>query len=130
MNPAKTIKDFYNQQFFPEGKAKEAHIILTIEAQGEKITIPGIKVHPSTTIDSIFKAYHSYLSQNQAPTATKEEENQSKILNIEQVEYKNNTYLIEQHGEEDFIIRNQESGKVINPKSPVGKQVLKNFHIN
>lgn len=124
MNPAKKIKDFYNQQFFPEGKAKEAHIILTIEAQGEKITIPGIKVHPNTTIDSIFKAYHHYLSQSQI-TEPKVEENQSKILNIEQVEYKNNTYLIEQLGEDNFIIRNQESGKVINPKSPVGKILLK-----
>lgn len=127
MKPAQKLKEFYNKQFYEGTTPKVAHVVLSIEADGQQVTIPGIKLHPSATIDSIFKAYHQYLLQQEAsPTPSPEPD--SKILNVEQIEYKGHTYLVEQTGEEEFTVRNKESGKVLSDKSPIFKAVVKQFN--
>ena len=131
MSQAQKIKEFYNQNFFIDGETKEAHLIISFESNGEKIIIPGVKVHPSTTIDSIFKAYHSYLNQKTNPVIDEmqsSEENKDSIIDFEQIEHNNNTYLIEQVAEDNFIIRNKETDKIISDKSPLHRTIVKKFN--
>ena len=47
-------------------------------------------------------------------------------VDVGQVEYRNNLYIVEQTGEEDFVVLRQDRTEV-NPKSPLAKAVVKRF---
>ena len=123
------VRDFYNQAFFDEeGKAKEAHLVVTLKNGAEEITIPGIKVQASSTLEELCKAFYQYLDQEETVAVDKpiEDKNTDQVpLDFNLVVYQNKEYMVEEVAEDQFKVIRLETKKVLSPKSPTTKAILK-----
>lgn len=131
---APTLKTWYNTAFFSGSAPIEATVSISITAIGQTVTIPAMNLYAEATIDAIVKAWYNYLAQNpgaaipapaQTPNEPRALEPQNNMVNVEQVEFRDHLYLVELYADGSSIIRNKETGQVINPKSPNAKAILK-----
>ncbi len=124
------VRSFYNSTFFDEkGQVQSAQISMTIR-QGEKmVIIPGIEAYPGTTLDQVFREFYTYLEKH-GPLEERlkaEESKEPKVLDFAQIDYRGNTYLIEERPDEEYVVRRTSDNKVLNNQSPTVKGVVKAF---
>ncbi len=127
MTSADDIRDFYNQTFFPAGKVSEAEIDLTIRSGRTSIRIHNIVVGPSASLDTIIRSYHKFLKENGPVDAEAEPApDNDRLIDFDQVVYKNRNYLIEERPGDVFIVR-KATGDILNELSPTTKAIIKQF---
>ena len=127
MITAETVKDFYNDTFFQEGKAQKAQVAISLKAGSQEIAIPGIEVSPNSTLDEIIRSFHAYLAQNGSiPLKEKPADAESDLLNFERVKYKGNIYFVEEYPEERYIVR-RENGESLKENSPTARTLVKQY---
>lgn len=132
MVSATELKEFYNSTFFDEfGKPKKAHIVLSVKAGEKEITVPGVKVHPDDSLDSVFKAFYEYLLKAEDIQPDTEEttvvEAENGPREVKEVIFNHNAYLVEWQPDDNYIVRRSDNGVLINEKSPTAKGAVKAF---
>ena len=125
MTAADDIKDFYNAVFFPDGRAAEAELDITIRSGGAEIRIHNIRVSPLATLETIIRSYHHFLKTNgpidQEPPPKPEPD---QLVNFEVMHYRGRKYFLEERPGEVFQVR-KENGEVISEQSPTARGVVK-----
>ena len=118
MTSAEDIRDFYNDTFFQDGKAREAQLDMTIVSGASTVRIHSIKVGPGTNLDAIFRAYYAFLKAN-GPVETDAEPmpDKDRLIDFEVVTYKGKRYFIEERPDE---LRAEGSGLVVPAHGPSG----------
>lgn len=130
------VKEFFNSTFFPEGRPQNAQISVTIRRGDKMVIIPGVKAHPGTTLNDLFHEYHDYLKENgpMGEISTKEADQNTnplgddgQVLDFEQVDYRGNTYLVEERENDLFVVRRTTDNEVLNNQSPTVKAIIKSW---
>ncbi len=127
MTSAEDIRDFYNDTFFQDGKAREAQLDMTIVSGASSVRIHNIKVGPGTNLDAIFRAYYAFLKANGPVEADAEPRpDKDRLIDFEVVTYKGKRYFIEERPDELFVVR-KENGEVISDQSPTTRAIVKQY---
>lgn len=131
------LKTLYNENFWRDGQAKEVVCTITIRVGDEEVGIAGIALHPAHTVDSIFKTMHTYLLENESAPPPAEPlvhvpahiPTLPGIVDVDSVEYREKTYLVERIDEDTFVVKN-DKGEIIKKQSPTARAVIKAYKEN
>ena len=133
MKTPEAVSEWYNRIFFKDGesnKPEQAVLGITLRHESGTLEIPRIRLSPDNKLHEIIASYHEYLKEEprEVDTVTQKPktEEEPPPVDVGQVEYRNNLYIVEQTGEEDFVVLRQDRTEV-NPKSPLAKAVVKRF---
>lgn len=119
------LKAFYNGHFFKDEKPIEAHLVITFQVGEEVVEIPGVKVSPNVTLESIFKAYHQFLLKGENGDAPAQADASQPVVDITIVTYRGKEYILDVLAGEEFVVRRKGDGVVIKRDSPVARGVVK-----
>lgn len=129
---AADVKQFFNNNFYPNGKGVEQNAILTFKLKDqEAFTIP-CRISADSKIRDVFKNLHTILKTRdfiEIPQVEEKatEEAKTEIKDFGRIEYKNHIYLVEDRGEGLFYIQRADNQKPISLASPIGKAILKKY---
>lgn len=132
------LKTLYNENFWQDGQPQEVVCTITIRVGEQEVGIAGINLQPGHTVDSIFKTMHTYLLENEAAPPPPAESpvhvpahipSLPGIVDIDSVEYREKTYLVERIDQDTFVVKN-DKGEIINAKSPTARAVIKAYKEN
>lgn len=128
------LKNLYNSQFWQGDEPQDVVCTLTIGVGEQQVSIAGIALHPAHTVDSIFKSIYQHLLDNppqELPAAHVPAiiPAQAGIIDIDHVQYREKTYLVEHIEEDTFVVKN-DKGETINANSPTARAVVKAYKEN
>jgi hypothetical protein len=131
------LKTLYNENFWQDGQPQEVVCTITIRVGEQEVGIAGIALQPAHTVDSIFKTMHTYLLENESAPPLAEPlvhvpahiPSLPGIVDIDSVEYREKTYLVERIDQDTFVVKN-DKGETINAKSPTARSVIKAYKEN
>jgi hypothetical protein len=128
---AEQIKLFFNKHFFDGNNPIPKVASLSIKIEKDHIEIPNIQISPDHTIESIFKGYFHHVSDlpnsSTNPPVEQPASDVTTFINVEQIEYRKNFYSVEEHINEKFIVRNNNTGKVLDEDSVVHRSLVKKY---
>ncbi|PHN06157.1 hypothetical protein [Flavilitoribacter nigricans] len=120
---AETIKNFFNGQFFSDGKAREVQMSLRFTtADGKICEVPGVSIWEKTTIGEIFHTYHDFLKERVGEEPAFKTD--PAVDRVSTVDYRNNEYLVQYYTDGTQQIRKSD-GNFLNLDSPTAKAILK-----
>lgn len=121
------LKSFYNGHFFKDNQPIEAHLVITFQVGEEVVEIPGVKVSPNVTLESIFKAYHQFLLKSENGDAPAQAEASKPVVDITIITYRGKEYILDVLAGEEFVVRRKVDGVVIKENSPLARGVVKGY---
>jgi hypothetical protein len=125
------IKAFFNENFFEGSSPKTVLATVKITIEKQELEVPGIKLNADHTIEQIVKSYYHYVSelpnQSTTPPIEQPETNVQTFINVEQIEHRKNYYSVEEHINDAWIVRNNDSGKLISSESPLHRTLVKKY---
>ena len=143
------LRELYNSNFWPKGQETAASVSITMHIGGRSIDFPVMSVWPSNTIHDIFLEYVNFLRTAPpvpAPAAVQvaakpveatpalapvvvstSTTSASDLIDVGQVTYRSNEYLVEQTGGESFRVLRKKDRTEVNSISPTAKAIIKIF---
>lgn len=131
------VKEMYNGSFWSaDGQPQFAMCELMIRVGERTLHIDQISLHPSHTIDSIFKNAHAHFASVSEPIRDAFEiqaiheslplQGSAGIEDVDLVEHQGKRYIVERISEDMFSVKN-ETGTEISTKSPTARAVIKKY---
>jgi hypothetical protein len=126
------LRKWYNETFYDEqGRHRQATIAITFSNEEGAIQVPAMLINANNTIHQVIASFNEYLKAEPRKVDTVTEKPDAKEIkppiDFGQVEYRSNLYIVEQTGEEDFVVLRKEDRSQVNPVSPTAKAIVKRF---
>ncbi len=130
MNPD-DWKEFLNGLFVnADGSRKSAVVSLTLEVGEGKLTLPGVEIAHTDTLQQVFlKVDRLFAQSTNSDAAGEQEENLTdriKPVNVEHIQHGNTEYIVYRMSDESFRVA-KPNGEVVTPKTIVYNTVVKKY---
>ncbi len=136
----KELKELYNTNFWPDSQESSVNVSIKMQIGDHTVDFPLMQVWASSTIHDLFVGYAGYLEHAPPPQAPPAEPvpeptppapaqatNEPPLIDVGQVTYRGNEYLVEKTGEESYRVLRKTDRSEVNKASPTCKAIIKIF---